>query len=52
MLDDLMSADLWPKTLFEGDVDRRALLMSALDDVNARFGRFTAVPAAQGFNSE
>ncbi len=52
MLDNLMSADLWPKTLFEGDVDRRALLMSALDDVNGRFGRFTAVPAAQGFNSE
>lgn len=49
MLDDLVAADLRPRTLFEGDVDRRARLMTALDEVNGRFGRFTAVPAAQGF---
>jgi DNA polymerase V len=49
MLDDLVAADLRPKTLFEGDVDRRARLIAALDEVNGRFGRFTAVPAAQAF---
>lgn len=26
--------------------------MTALDEVNGRFGRFTAVPAAQGFRRE
>lgn len=49
MLDDLVSIELRPKTLIEGDVDRRARLMTALDEVNGRFGRFTAVPATQGF---
>jgi DNA polymerase V len=52
MLDDLVAAELRPKTLFEGDVDRRTRLMTALDEVNGRFGRFTAVPAAQGFKRE
>lgn len=49
ILDDLVAVEFRPRTLFEGDVDRRARLMTALDDVNGRFGRFTAVPAAQGF---
>lgn len=52
MLDDLVAADLRPPTLFEGHTDRRARLMTALDEVNGRFGRFTAVPAAQGFKRD
>lgn len=52
MLDDLVAAELRPRSLFEGDVDRRSRLMTALDEVNGRFGRFTAVPAAQGFTRE
>ena len=52
MLDDLVAAGSRPRTLFEGDVDRRTRLMTALDEVNGRFGRFTAVPAAQGFKRE
>jgi len=49
MLDDLVAAEQRPRTLFEGDVERRARLMTALDEVNGRFGRFTAVPGTQGF---
>ena len=49
LLDDLIAADLRPRTLFEGDVDRRERLMTALDAVNDRFGKFSAVPAVQGF---
>ncbi len=52
MLDDLVAAELRPRTLFEGDVDRRERLMTALDEVNGRFGKFTAVPAAQGFRRD
>nr|WP_314471496.1 Y-family DNA polymerase [uncultured Sphingomonas sp.] len=52
MLDDLVAADLRPRTLFEGHTDRRARLMTALDEVNGRFGRYTAVPAAQGFKRD
>jgi hypothetical protein len=52
MLDDLIAADLRPRTLFEGDTEKRTRLMGALDDINGRFGRFTAVPAAQGFKRE
>lgn len=52
MLDDLVGADERPRTLFEGDVGRRERLMTALDEVNGRFGKFTAVPAAQGFRRE
>ena len=52
MLDDLIAADLRPRTLFEGNVDRRERLMTALDEVNGRFGKFTAVPVAQGFRRE
>mgnify|MGYP005991763973 CR=1 FL=1 len=52
MLDDLIAEADRPRTLFEGDVDRRAWLMTALDEVNGRYGRFTAAPAAQGFKRE
>lgn len=49
MLDDLMAADRRPRTLFEGDSEKRVRLMQAMDDVNGRFGKFTAVPATQGY---
>ena len=52
MFDDLIAAELRPRTLFEGDTERRTRLMGALDDINGRYGRFTAVPAAQGFKRE
>ena len=52
MLDDLIAAELRPRMLFEGDTDRRERLMTALDDVNGRFGKFAAVPAAQGFKRD
>lgn len=52
MLDDLVAAELRPRTLFEGDTDKRARLMSALDDINGRFGRFAAVPGTQGFKRD
>jgi DNA polymerase V len=49
MLDDLVPVELRPRTLFEGDTEKRDRLMGALDSVNNRFGRFAAVPATQGF---
>ena len=52
MLDELVAEVLRPRTLFEGDVDKRGRLMEALDAVNGRFGRFTAVPATQGFKRD
>lgn len=52
MLDDLIAAELRPRTLFEGDTEKRVRLMGALDDINGRFGRFTAVPGTQGFKRE
>lgn len=54
MLDDLTSAELRPRTLFEDpeNTAKRERLMTALDDVNARFGKFIVVPAAQGFKRE
>jgi DNA polymerase V len=52
MLDDLVAAELRPRTLFEGDTDKRDRLMGALDSVNSRFGRFAAVPATQGFKRD
>lgn len=48
ILDDLVPAELRPCTLFEVDPDRRHRLMSALDAVNDRYGKFTAVMAVQG----
>jgi len=52
LLDDLMAADMRPRTLFEGDTDKRARLMGALDDINGRLGKWTAVTASQGFRRE
>lgn len=54
MLDDLTRAELRPKTLFENsdNMVKRQRLMTAIDEVNARFGKFTVVPAAQGFKRE
>jgi DNA polymerase V len=52
MLDDLIAADLRPRTLFEVNPERRERLMTALDEVNGRFGKFAAVPAAQGFRRD
>jgi DNA polymerase V len=52
MLDDLVAAELRPRTLFEGDTEKRDRLMGALDSVNSRFGRFAAVPATQGFRRD
>ncbi|WP_203310311.1 Y-family DNA polymerase [Sphingomonas beigongshangi] len=52
MLDDLFAADRRPRTLFEGDTARRDRLMSALDEINGKFGKWTAVTASQGFKRE
>jgi nucleotidyltransferase/DNA polymerase involved in DNA repair len=52
MLDDLVAADLRPRTLFEGDTGKRDRLMTALDEINGRFGKWTAVTASQGFRRE
>nr|WP_235519649.1 DUF4113 domain-containing protein [Sphingomonas sp. Leaf22] len=52
MLDDLVAADIRPRTLFEEDADKRARLMGALDEINGRFGKWTAVTASQGFKRE
>jgi nucleotidyltransferase/DNA polymerase involved in DNA repair len=52
MLDDLVAADMRPRTLFEGDTTKRDRLMTALDDINGKFGRWTAVTASQGFRRE
>ena len=52
MLDDLIAAELRARTLFEADPIRRERLMSALDEVNGKYGRFTAVPGTQGFKRE
>lgn len=54
MLDDLTRAELRPITLFEDseNTSKRQRLMNAIDDVNARFGKFTVVSGAQGFKRE
>jgi DNA polymerase V len=52
MLDDLVPQDLRPRTLFEGDTDKRDRLMTALDDINGRFGTFAVVPGTQGYRRE
>jgi nucleotidyltransferase/DNA polymerase involved in DNA repair len=52
MLDDLVAAGMRPRTLFEDDTGKRDRLMSALDDINGRFGKWTAVTASQGFRRE
>ncbi|WP_061778808.1 Y-family DNA polymerase [Sphingomonas sanguinis] len=52
LLDDLTIASERPRTLFEGDSDRRDRLMAALDQVNGRFGKLTIVTAGQGFRRQ
>lgn len=54
MLEELVAACYRPRTLFE-DIEageRQQRLLGALDEINGRFGRFTAVPAVQGFKRE
>ena len=52
ILDDLVAAELRPRTLFEGDMTRRDRFMTAIDVVNAKHGRWSMVPATQGFRRE
>lgn len=52
MLDELVAVDMRPRTLFEEDTGKRDRLMSALDEINGRFGKWTAVTASQGFRRE
>lgn len=52
VLEELIASELRPRTLFEEDSGRRTRLMTALDEVNGRFGKFTAAPASQGFKRE
>jgi len=52
LLDDLIAADMRPRTLFEGDTDKRDRLMGALDEINTRFGKFAATTASQGFTRQ
>lgn len=52
LIDDLTSAADRPRTLFEGDSERRDKLMAAIDDINGRFGKFTLVTAGQGFRRQ
>lgn len=51
MLDELVAADKRPRTLFEDPDDhaKRARLLGAIDRINDRYGKFTAVPGIQGF---
>ncbi len=51
-LEDLASADVRPRTLVEGGTEKRARLMGALDDINGRFVKWTAVTASQKFRGE
>ncbi|WOI58190.1 Y-family DNA polymerase [Palleronia sp. LCG004] len=48
MLDDLLPIEDRPRTLFEAPRPRSAALMSALDEVNDRFGKKTMVLASEG----
>lgn len=52
MLEDLVRATERPMTLFEPDTQRRGRLMGALDEINARFGKMTAVTGTQGFKRD
>ena len=45
-----IDAEIRPTTLFEGGIEDRTRLLGALDDINRRFGRFTAAP--EGFKRE
>lgn len=52
LLDDLLTQDERPRTLFEADTAKRDRLMDALDAINDKFGTWTAVTASQGFKRE
>jgi nucleotidyltransferase/DNA polymerase involved in DNA repair len=52
ILENLVAAELRPRTLFDEPDDRRVRLMGALDEINGRFGKWTAVAASQGFHRE
>ena len=52
MLYHLRAEELRPRTLFEDGDDRRSRLMAAIDAINDRHGRWTVVPAVQGFRRE
>jgi nucleotidyltransferase/DNA polymerase involved in DNA repair len=52
ILEDLVAAADRPRTLFEEGGEKRIRLMGALDEINGRFGRWTAVTASQGFRRE
>src|SRR5690606_23190592 len=50
LLDDLLPPEQAPRTLFEFTRERDARLMSALDQVNDRFGKKSVVLASEGFD--
>lgn len=54
MLDDLVRREDRPRTLFEhdDDIEKRARLMGALDNLNGRYGKFSIVPGVQGFKRD
>lgn len=52
ILENLVAAADRPRTLFEEDGEKRGRLMAALDDINGRYGKWTAVTASQGFRRE
>ena len=52
MLDDLVAEELRPRTLFEDGDERRRRLMAAIDSINDKHGRWTVVPAIQGFRRD
>lgn len=49
MLEDLVSDKDRPRSLFEVCDDRRARLMGALDSINGKYGKMTAITGTQGF---
>ena len=52
LLDDLVAEELRPRTLFEDGDDRRNRLMAAIDAINDRYGKWSIVPAVQGFRRD
>lgn len=52
ILDDLVQSSLRQRTLFESNGTNRTNLMAAMDAINGNFGKFTAIPAAQGFRRQ
>ena len=52
ILENLVAAADRPRTLFEDHGEKSGHLMAALDDINGRYGKWTAVTASQGFRRE